>query len=291
MFALARLPLPVPEEYWGFTYPTYRPLLSSSREIVAIGVQQKGAGVGLGLARVDEAQRRAELLSIAVAPAFRREGIGTAILAQLEEELRGRCGRVDAVYTDGTPSSAAVTRILQKCGWEPIRHRMMICRTQLDLLLSAPWMQKSYLPPAFSIFPWCTLTPEEESDVRAQRYVQYAEPLSPFVDSENIEKDTSLGLRYEGKVVGWIITHLVSADTLRVTRMWVRSDLQKRGRAVSLISESMKRYKQGMGDSAPNGIFDVHVENRPMMEFARRRLAPYLTGTCFSYGTSKVLSA
>jgi GNAT superfamily N-acetyltransferase len=291
MYSFPRLVLPA-EEYEGFTYPRYRQFLAGAPQVVAVGASRWNEAVGLGLGRVWEDRGVGSILSITVAPNHRLKGIGTTLLARLEEELKKECGCAEAVYMGNIPSAEAVKRILDKRGWGPVRPRMMVCRSNLELILKAPWMHRSYLPPDFEIFPWIQLQQEERQKIREQRDFRYEVCFSPFIEDEEIEPVSSLGLRYRGDVVGWLITHVIPPDTLRFTRMFVRPDLQKRGRAISLLIESMARYKDGpIASVAPNGIFDIHVENRSMIEFAKRRLAPYMTDMYFSYGSVKMFQA
>ena len=291
MIDLATLTLPT-AGYDALTYPKYRSLLGGDADVVAVSATDQGQPIGLGLARVGAADRTGEVLSIAVSPGYRGRGIGTALLDRVEQDMGKTASVAQAVYMGNTPSAEAVKRILEKRGWGPIRPRMLVCRSNLECIFRAPWMHRSYLSPDYEIFPWCKLTPEEERDVREQRHYAYERCFSPFVDDVEVECGSSLGLRYRGQVVGWMINHIVSPDTLRLTRMFVRPDLQRRGRGVSLLIESLTRYQhQPASGRASNGIFDIHVENRPMMEFAKRRLAPYMIDMYFSYGATKILQA
>jgi hypothetical protein len=72
--------------------------------------------------------------------------------------------------------------------------------------------------------------------------------------------------------------------------MFVREDMQKRARAVSLLAASIWRTtKEPLVKRVNNAIFGVHVENVPMMHFARRRFGPYSTAMYYSYGAAKTL--
>lgn len=82
----------------------------------------------------------------------------------------------------------------------------------------APWLNKNYrFSPSFTFFPWQEITPEERLNLQKQQETSLWIPdeLSPFKHEENLEPLNSLGLRYEGEVVGWVITHRLSPDTIR----------------------------------------------------------------------------
>ena len=261
----------------------------TQEDAVAVGAVFAGAPIGLALAGVSEASRSASILSVAVAPAFRGQGVGTALLRQLEQEVMPCCDSAEAVFTDGSEYSDAVRRLLVKQGWGPIRPRMLICKSNRERIFQAPWMHQPPLPDEFEIFRWCDLSETEKAEIRERRYIQYPDIESPFEDEDWMEPVSSLGLRHRGVVAGWMITHILEPDTLRFTRMFVRQDLQRRARAISLLAESIRRFAaQPIVERVFNAVWGIHVENVPMMHFARRRLAPWSTAMYYSYGASRL---
>ena len=79
--------------YADLTFPSYRAALHSAESIIAVSASVGGAAAGLGLARID-----GDVLSIAVRDAHRRQGIGRALLARLEEELSAAGAACRDVY-------------------------------------------------------------------------------------------------------------------------------------------------------------------------------------------------
>jgi GNAT superfamily N-acetyltransferase len=286
--AVARLRLPAPE-YARLTFPAYRCLLDKSDRAVAVGARRHGEAVGLGLAAVDPASGAAAILSIAVAAHCRRQGIGTALLQGLESALRPRYHGVGAVMTDKTAAFPVLQRMLERQGWSLPAQRMLICQTNLRCMLEAPWMNQPPLSAAFTIFPWRELSEPEAAALREKRDFDYPDGLSPFQLDEPFEPVSSLGLRFEGKVAGWIITHLLEPATIRYSVMFVRAELQRRARAVALLVESIKRFGAHPLGHRVTATFAVNVNNAPMMAFAERRLKPYLTAMYHSYQCTRSL--
>lgn len=289
---LRRLNVFTAAPYEPMTFPYFQPRLkdlSSQGLIVAIGGSCEGRPVALGLAEVSPDGRSGNILSAFVARAHRSRGIGTALLARLEDELRSRgCTELDLAYLTETPATLAIEMILKKRGWTPPQARMLICRADRRIF-EAPWIKRRRLPAGFSIFPWCELTPNERNAMQRQQELHpwYPEMLSPFRDEAMQEPENSLGLRRQGQVVGWLITHRISPKMIRYSSLFVRAELRARGCALPLLAEAIDRQARCRGlDSF--GSFSVWLDNDPMVRFARR-LAPYLLSVRESRGSRKYL--
>ena len=155
--------------------------------------------------------------------------------------------------------------------------------------MEAPWMKRySRLPSSYSIFPWMEITQEERKAIQQTQDAQSWIPkdLIPFQYEQNLEPLNSLGLRYQGQVVGWMINHRLSPDTIRYTCSFVREDLQKMGRIISLYAEAGRRQISAM---VPNTIWTVPLVHESMVKFVKQRWAPYLVSIDETRGTFKVL--
>ena len=88
-----------------------------------------------------------------------------------------------------------------------------------------------------------------------------------------MEPLNSLGLRYQGEVVGWLISHRIAPDTIRYTCSFTRQDLQKFGRHLGLMSEAIKLQYEA---KIPYIIWTIPIHHRAMVEFTKKRISPYL---------------
>lgn len=279
--------------YQPFTFPLFRHQLQALKpegSTVAIATSNSDRAIGLALAEILPDGKTAEVLSIFVEPTYRRQGIGTAILTRLEQELFSRgCTSAKLVYTSGQSTTPALERILQKRNWTPPQPRMLVCKSTIHLIANAPWMQKGALPSSYSIFPWVEITPQERITLQQQ---QEAEPwipkdLIPFKHEKNLELLNSLGLRYQGQVVGWVITHRIAPDTIRYTCSFVRQDLQKMGRIIPLYVNAIQIQVKA---NILQGIWTVPLGHISMIHFVKKRMAPYLTSLEETRGSFKSLS-
>ena len=291
MYSLQILDSSKAPAYERMTFPIFRPLLrvvEPQGSIVAVGAAYLGKPVGLALAEIDLDAGSAEVLSLFVKAERRNGGIGTALITRLEQVLCQRgCRKAHIVYITGKLTTPALEHLLQKCNWSPPKPRMMVCKGDFRSL-DAPWM-KMYetLPSSFTIFPWCELTDEERVTLQQQQEKEswIPEDLNPLQHEADMEPLTSFGLRYQGQVVGWLITHRIAPDTIRYTCDWVREDLQKTGCLLALHAKAHKRQARA---KIPKAIWTVPMEYSNMVRFEKYEM-DYLTSVEETRGSFKTL--
>lgn len=292
MYTLNILEKSTAGKYEKFTFPSFRNLLRNidyDRSVIAIAASYQEQPVGLALAQIRFDSKSAEVLSIFVDATHRNTGLGKALLNRLEQELRTRgCTTTEIVYMTGQSTTPALERLLQKCHWQPPHPRMLVCKGD-DQVLEAPWVKKySHLPSSYNIFPWQEITEQERQAIKQQQEIQpwIPEDLIPFQYENNFEPLNSLGLRYQGQVVGWVINHRFSSDTIRYTCSFVRKDLQKMGRIISLYAEAGKRQCKA---NIFKCIWTVPRQHESMVNFVQRYWLPYLNSFEETRGTCKSL--
>ncbi|MEQ9485083.1 GNAT family N-acetyltransferase [Coleofasciculus sp. F4-SAH-05] len=264
--------------------------LGSDPSMVAFGACVQEEAVGLALAEIKQNQS-AEILSLFVEPTYRNKGIGKALLNRLEAELVERgCNQAELVYTPGKPTTPVLEKLLETNDWSVPYPRTLMCKAEAATVLQAPWMQKySHLPSNYSICSWLDVTPEEKQLIRQQQAETGWIPtdLVPFQHEKNLEPLNSLALRYQGQIVGWLINHRLAPNTIRYTCSFVRQELQKRGRIISLYAEAAQRQLEA---DIAYGIWVTPLFHEPMVAFIKNRLTPYLLYLRETRGTYKQLN-
>jgi GNAT superfamily N-acetyltransferase len=289
------------------TFPAYRHLLTleptfrlpgeaEQRPVRAFGVVGRYGDrpVGLALAEMPtrEADGAPELLSLFVEPPHRREGLATALVEAVEDGLRDRgFDLVEAVYMTGKAAVAAVERIFETRGWQAPELRTITVKFTMQEALSTPWYGRmGLLPAGAEIFAWKDLTPAERQQLveSNERSPWIANSLQPWRhDTIGFDPVSSVGLRYRGEVVGWVINHRVDARTVRFTCSFMRKDLSRRARIVPLYSEALRRLSEAGCEFC---TFVTPTVYPGMLEFIRRHCAPYASFTGETRGTRKRLS-
>lgn len=141
------------------------------------------------------------------------------------------------------------------------------------------------LPPDMRIFPWVEIT-DRERIVIQQTYESepwFEDGLNPFQNEKNFEPLNSLGLRYQGQVVGWMLTERIASDTILYKCMFVRQDLQKLGRGIAMFVNAIQIQDEA---KIPKGIWRVKLDNPSMLRFVKKHMMSYLTSfeevSCYS---------
>ncbi|WP_165774754.1 GNAT family N-acetyltransferase [Candidatus Viridilinea mediisalina] len=284
----------LPPDYAALTYPGYRELLEMESPpcgpIFGVGYSLFGQPIGLALAAGNvqsaEQQAPAQLLSLLVLEEFRNHGIGSTLLTRLQAELRqAGYDTVTCIYPLHKPSTPTLERLLARQGWQAPQPRLLICRIQgqaVERMLLAPWMHPPPLPTAFTIFPWHNATATELEHLEATLATEppFDPTLSPFFKPKSYETCNSLGLRYHGNIIGWMLTRRLAPGLICYERLFVMPPFQRTGRAIALLAEAIRRHYDREGDlPLPNrgGVWLTQATNLPMARFIRRRMAPYLT--------------
>ncbi len=275
------------------TFPVYRHLLALAPaplhpeqgdqkrvQPIAVGAFGEGEPLGLALAELPLEETRApQLLSLFVASGLRNRGLGSELVQRIEEEV-GRRGfdRLQVVYMTGKESTPALERVLEKRGFGTPEVRTITVRFTPEEAASTPWFGKVQLPPDdYQIFAWGELKPSErETLMRTQTERPWiASGLEPWRhDRHGFDEVSSVGLRYRGEVVGWVINHRVSRSMVRFTCSFMRKDLGKRGRILPLFSESVRRL---LGTECTTCSLITPVSYGTMVQFLRRRCARWVS--------------
>ncbi|AFY50503.1 acetyltransferase (GNAT) family protein [Nostoc sp. PCC 7524] len=281
--------------YENLTYPIFRTrlkTLDSDESIIALAVNLDSKPIGLALAEIltVENKKIASILSLFVVPEHRGCTIGKNLLIHIEDILRQQaCSLISVIYVNNS-TNPYWEKILKQLNWSTPQIRRFICSGSIINIKDAAWLKvANALSPKYTIFPWVKLTKQERDLIQRQQAVAnwYPEELSPWEEEEKIEPLNSLGLRFQDQVIGWIVTHRITIDTIRYNRLFVRQDLEPLGLGGVLLAKAIQLQLESMKDS--KAVFVVNTNNTPMVKFLHRRLAPYLDSLRQSWESFKVL--
>lgn len=251
----------------------HRPL---AEPLIAVTALRGGAPVGVLLADREPGTARADIRTLYVAPAERRRGIASALVARAELEVARRGARdlLLAVRTDW-PLHGAALAIAAARGWEEARTVRHLVKCDTEAMRGAAWLDAANLPLAdgYETFPWTDLT---EADRRAMRDEQARSPwfppvLSPFQMEDRIDPNFSIGLRRGAEVAGWVIGHRMRADVVQYTTVFTRAGVP-RAHVVRLMALASQRQ---IAAGVPTAIFTIEADNAAALAFVRKRLAPH----------------
>jgi ribosomal protein S18 acetylase RimI-like enzyme len=244
--------------------------------LTAAAIVVDGSPAASAMAELQAGGDSAEVISLFVPKAKRRRGWGKALLAALEEALARRgCRLVYIDFRSDWPGVDPLERILAIRDWSPARTTKVLFKTSTEKFKQLGWPTRSSPPEGYEIFPWIDLEEAERREIISsnQKAPWFPQELSPFQRHDVLEASNSLGLRFGGRVVGWVVTHRTAPDTIHTTALFVHPEHGRKGISEALLAESIRRRVES---GIPYGTFAVDASNKPVLEFVRRRLEPYL---------------
>jgi len=246
-------------------------------KVIAVGAWKNNLPVGLALGYLEPNPLFGKIFSLFVEEQHRQKKVGSSIFEMLTQTLKsGGCRHLIFNYPEELPTLPALAHLLKKNRWEG--PRTYIKRYTFDgFNFNPPWMNKVHqLKEGFEEFPWHTLKKSERSQIQHQIEQSHFEmSLSPFGKEENkIERLNSLGLRYKGEVIGWMVTHRIAPDTIRYSSLYVQKGRLLRDNWIKLLADAIDLQRHSPIQWA---VFEINLQqvDTPWYNFVLRKLAPY----------------
>ncbi len=255
---------------------------------VAFGATVEGRPAGLVYGE-KQADGTGHVRCLFVRATQRNHGLATALLESIENEFRALgCSAAKISWITGKLSTPAIERVLVKRAWSDPAMLQLICKTD-ERVLEWYATKKEWLFEPFTLFHWSDITAEDREYI-ARTHAEnpwIPDDLVPFQYEKDFEPLNSLGIRYHGQPVGWMITHRVAPDTIRYTCSFIRLDLQGRFRIAPIYREAILLQTRA---GIPNAIFMVPAYHRAMVAFVRRHWGGKFGDLTESRESSKALT-
>ncbi|MGD9478623.1 GNAT family N-acetyltransferase [Shinella sp. G-2] len=263
----------------GFTFARFRHALAAmDSSVIAIGAIVGGhpAGLALGTCRKGEG---AELLSVAVAPAVRRSGIGLALIETWREEATRRGSAVMiARYTDTNTGSAAFEALVRRAAWsEPVEDGLMVTgRAGAMADVVGAWRAIGGRLAQPGLYEYA---PVELTDADRARIANYlAQPvavdmLGPAALSDRTSPAFSTLIRREGVLVGWVLASEMADHSIRYEEAFLDPVYWHSGIAIGAYHHCYARQACLLGRDSIATYYTNSTRPR-MVALTRRRFAP-----------------
>lgn len=245
-------------------------------EFLAYAALDDDKPIGVLVAR--PIMRGYELEHLFVHPGYRQRGIARQMVDQFIEFITKNNELVLTMYiASDNPSRVALERIASGPGWFP--PKKFLERYHHDVYaLNPPWFERiPPLPANFEEFPWSELTTQDEALIR-RRVSQCAIPpsVNPLDrDQARIEFSNSLGLRRDGELIAWMITHRVEDEMIRYSALYIDPRFRNKGLSIRLVVNAIRKQQ-----ASPTqwGYYEVAVKDTlpSWKRFVQRRIVPYV---------------
>jgi GNAT superfamily N-acetyltransferase len=285
-----------------FTIHPYSKMLFEpqlNNNLIAVGVEYNSVPVGLGIILKNPEKKSAKLVSLFIEEEHRKQKIGSQLLEKLEEALLNQqdsTSHVTCTYpiTDGIKNISApyFEKIILKQKWE-IQEKLY--GGKIPNSAAIEWLKKPLkLPKGFTLFKWIDLNEIDKKIIAEKKKKNAWHPaVCPYDQSEDIEYLNSLGLRYNGELVGWMITHRIFHGVIQYRALCIDSTFKKSSVCIYLLTEAIRLHVEAYPDHSSEGLFlfkNKRLTGTPgFYNFFEKKLLPYCTTKINLHEASKKL--
>jgi GNAT superfamily N-acetyltransferase len=231
------------------------------------------------------------VLRLEVNKAYRNLGIGSELLKKFETDSAD-LDLLELSVMENEENHDAVLKVVKKNGWGKPKIGAYCYRATIEKFFeSVPWAgeHREYRYQQY-LFPWKELTSDERNQLKDEEgpdsWRDEPDPASPLVFGEDFEPNTSLGVRIDGEIVGWMINGLYGADTVLYGSYFVRRPYRSAGLAISLLLASIKRQRE---TEIPNSVWFAQKSNPEAKRLYDKILAPCILSRNRVYSVKKIL--
>ena len=271
----------VDPSHLGLTYPLYARQLDAfiaDGTWVAFDARIDGKVVGLLVAYVGP--ERADVLSVAVGAAFRRQGIGSRLLAVAGEYCReAHLQSLEISFRSDLANVETLLRLLAKSGWSRPEIPSVVGRSDTEAAVTRVLAFADRFPVKFNatIVPWAEVPKPlreelESADGDDRWYPATLSPsrfISPFTDTQ-----ASSTIIHDGRIVGWMIVHVAESNPIKAdfSCAFVHPIWQRRAALLWLLAHALRSLRDRYPHFSTTWTMGWH--RGPMREFILRRLVP-----------------
>ena len=245
--------------------------------------------VGLILASYEHTGTQARVHSFAVHPEHQKKGVGAALLQNLTEHLAQEgCQQIEGYFRSHWASAPVLGRLLDRLGWDKPTLDLVIVRGEPRHTLHLFQEGETRLPEGYALSPFHSLTLEERAAIRQKKQQEnwYADDLDPFIYEESINPRSSLLVRFQGEVVGWVISHLITPETNEFTSFFIDPGHRPFRLAYFLMREAITRQHE---DEIPYFLITSKADGNPMVRFLLRHIPSHDVFSSSAYYSLKRL--
>lgn len=245
--------------------------------------------VGLLVARKNTKSSIAEAISFVVAPEFRKKGIGTNLILAFEKGMqRQNVSKLHFYFRAHWPCNAFLGKILQNRNWVPPKVAFVIVDGEAKKVLQLFNERQESYPSGFTSRLWSNLSPGDIEETKAI-FLEENVPQNqnPFNAPSSINLTCSLLLFKDNKVVGWVVSHLISENTNEFTSFYISPKYRSHNLAYSLMRDTI--FRQHESTKQERFIIVSQAENLVMSRFLLRHAQKTEVKLIKTLKTSKVL--
>jgi hypothetical protein len=240
-------------------------------ELVGLCAMVDGVMVALALAE-RRSDGGAQLLSLMVAPSWRRRGIGTGLLLRLKPVLAAEgIAPVEVRYVANALTTSALEPILERLGWEVPHTDVLLLEGHSSQLAAVGWSDRHPLQAPYSLVAWGQL-----SDLQRHATTGLGAPAAGHpATQEHFQPDPqlSLVLLHHDEPVGWVLVQRKGADSLSYASLFVAPAHRGRARGLVMLHAGFRRQHAA---AIPMARAAIASDNAALVRLVHRHLGVHL---------------
>ncbi len=256
----------VPEEFRSMLEGKPPKKIPANTQVYGFGELENGEPIGVILASSNPDIKLAVIHVV-------NSGHADELLQEMERELIEKSKPNIWLVTD--ERSHSIREAAVRLGWKgPVPY---MTTYYLDAeAFHPPWFERSYpVSQKYQFFPWGSLKKGERE--RIDFYTEqgrFLTEMNPWRYGEDIDLGTSFGMRYEGEVVGWSITHRIKPNMLRYSVLYVEREHRSSGEIIKLLMKSIRAQQSAHIHYSEFEVSHMLATGK-WRDFVKKRLAPY----------------
>lgn len=238
----------------------------------------EGHAVGIALATAHTKIHIANIHCLAIEKRYAHADLAGRLLQSLTELLLDqKITFAHFIYSKEDSFSIILEEIFPKNSWQGPHPQIIECLFKRAEFNPFWWHKNIPLAEGFEEFLFKNLKQEEQKDL-IHRFEQGLIPsfVFPFGHEKSlIEYKNSLGLRYKGKVVGWMITHRIEPDKIRYSYLYLEDDFAYTRYWLKLLIDALKIHKDM--HNVTYGSLEINLDqiSKRWIKFIERKLYPH----------------
>ncbi len=212
-----------------------------------------------------------------VNPDSRGQGVASALFTMALTRLKSSSiHSIEVRFSSAAEGRDAIAKLLHNHHFSP--PIIQTVEYHFDVTkFNAPWyMHPPALQKCMSLFPWRSLSKKEEKEIAHWIHENPSwAPFNPLDLQQPIDLLTSIGIRKNGKLIGWMVNVKPKPNTLRFSSLFILPEERGTGAAIALLSASIALHRQHSPQSHAIASFNPNLSPPLWGRFVEKRLAPY----------------